>query len=58
MLLVDYALVSSATGSTVASGRFPATGGTLDFSAQPAGIYILQITNDKGGIETFKIILK
>jgi hypothetical protein len=55
---VDYALVNSATGSTVASGRFPATGGTLDFSAQPAGIYLLQITNDKGGIETFKIILK
>ena len=55
---VDYSLTNPTTGRIVSTGHLPATGGTLDFSAQPAGIYILQITTDKGEVETFKLVLK
>ena len=55
---VQYSFVSATTGVIVATGHLPATGGTLDFSAQPAGLYVLQITTDKGVVETFKIVLK
>ncbi|MDR2497450.1 MAG: T9SS type A sorting domain-containing protein [Tannerellaceae bacterium] len=55
---VDYSFINATTGLVVASGHLPATGGSLDFSAQPAGIYVLQITTDRGTVETFKIILK
>jgi hypothetical protein len=46
------------TGATVETGQLPYAGGTLNFSAHPAGIYILQIDKGDGTFETHRIVIK
>ena len=56
--MVDYTLTNVTTGAAVASGKMPASGGTLDFSNVPTSIYVLRIDTGNGTPETFKVILK
>jgi V8-like Glu-specific endopeptidase len=56
--MVDYTLTNVTTGAVVASGKMPASGGTLDFSNVPTSIYVLRIDAGNGTPETFKVILK
>jgi hypothetical protein len=56
--LTSYSLYNQATGAIVATGKMPISGGTLDFSRQPSGIYILTIETPNKVIETYRIILK
>jgi hypothetical protein len=56
--MIPYTLVRLITGTVVAKGQLPASGGTLDFNAQSAGFYVLRIDTGSGTPETFKIILK
>ncbi len=53
-----YILVDSMTGKVTAEGRFPRKGGTLDFSSQSNGIYVLTIMTPEKFSETHKLILR
>jgi hypothetical protein len=55
---INYTLTAIETGVVLASGSLPSTGGTIDFSSVPAGIYILRLDTGTDKPETFKIMLK
>jgi hypothetical protein len=54
---IAYTLYNQATGAMVAKGVIPATGGTLDFSRLPDGIYLLSLDSGNGKIDTHRIAL-
>jgi hypothetical protein len=53
-------LYHQTTGSLVAKGTLPASGGTLQIINQPVGVYVLQIEMDADAdtFETHRVILK
>lgn len=53
-----YVLADLTTGSLKATGYLPESGGTLDFSDAPAGMYVFKLYTSTGAEETFKISLK
>jgi hypothetical protein len=55
---VTYALYSLLSGTKVETGQLPYTGGDLNFSKYPAGLYVLQIDQKDGAVETHRIVLK
>lgn len=55
---VLYKLFDAIGGRIVAEGNFPSEGGTLDFSAQVSGAYVLTLQMPDGIVETHKIMLQ
>jgi len=55
---VPYTLTNSLTGKTVARGIIPIAGGTLDFSRQSKGVYVLTLSPKDSKEYSFKISLK
>jgi hypothetical protein len=55
---VAYSLYNQATGVFATSGQMPASGGTLDFSRLPTGIYVLRIETSNGVYDTHSFLLK
>lgn len=55
---VQYILYNQAHGTIAAEGKMPFVGATLDFSSQPAGIYILRIDLGNGQFDTHRVLLK
>ncbi|WP_455630240.1 serine protease [Parabacteroides sp.] len=53
-----YVLADLTSGSLKATGYLPESGGTLDFSNAPAGMYVFKLYTSAGAEETFKISLK
>lgn len=53
-----YVLADLTSGSLKATGYLPESGGTLDFSEAPAGMYVFKLYTSAGAEETFKISLK
>uniref|UniRef100_UPI004026AA6B S1 family peptidase n=1 Tax=Parabacteroides distasonis TaxID=823 RepID=UPI004026AA6B len=53
-----YVLADLMSGQAAANGILPASGGTLDFSNAPSGLYALKLYTANGTEETFKISLK
>ena len=53
-----YVLADLTTGSLKAMGYLPESGGTLDFSDVPVGLYVFKLYTSTGAEETFKISLK
>ncbi len=53
-----YVLADLTSGSFKATGYLPESGGTLDFSEAPAGMYVFKLYTSAGAEETFKISLK
>ena len=56
--MLTYRLSNMITGASVATGRMPASGATLDFGHLPAGIYVLRIETGVDTFETHKVVLK
>lgn len=55
---MNYTLVNLNSGIIATNGSMSSEGGTLDFSAVPAGLYILKLFAPDGAEETFKVQLK
>lgn len=53
-----YVLADLMSGQATANGILPTSGGTLDFSNAPSGLYALKLYTANGVEETFKISLK
>ena len=55
--IFNWQLINIMTGVLVDNGQIASSGGTLNFSRIPAGIYALQIDMGNGIMETHKIVL-
>jgi len=53
-----YQLVNTSNGSVADNGSIDADGGTLDFSSEQKGLYILRLTTEGNDVSTFKIKVK
>lgn len=56
--VMNYTLVNLNSGIVATNGSMSSAGGTLDFSAVPAGLYVLKLFTPDGAEETFKVQLK
>lgn len=54
---IPYTLTNSLTGRVVARGMVPIAGGTLDFSKQSKGFYVLTLSPRKSKEQSFRISL-
>jgi hypothetical protein len=55
---VTYTLYDLYSGAQLEAGELPYTGGVLNFSKYPSGLYILQINRKNGTTESHRIVIK
>jgi hypothetical protein len=55
---ISYALVNLMTGDGGVNGKLPSTGGTVDLSGVPSGVYVFRLDEGGGNMQSLKVIIK